>query len=186
MRDMFDLSESDISDDELQYRMEAPTPRKYKDYYMGGEWWTAEQAAEFFNISVREINERYRPEMPTGTVLEPVTEHEYGYDFESPDVDFSNYQPQGRSSTSPFRRGYSVDVEAPHAPLDTGSLTVFSTINERGFDFGLEPVSRRKVRKTERLFLVEALLDLRFEKVNSRKAKPLPPRGEGGKFTKAS
>ena len=46
------------------------------------EWWTAEQAADFFNVTVREIEERYRPLMPGNSIIEPEKEYEYVYDFE--------------------------------------------------------------------------------------------------------
>src|SRR5699024_12058388 len=46
------------------------------------EWWTAEQAADFFNVTVREIEERYRPLMPASAIIEPEKEYEYVYDFE--------------------------------------------------------------------------------------------------------
>ena len=38
------------------------------------EWWTAEQAADFFNVTVREIEERYRPLMPGSAIIEPEKE----------------------------------------------------------------------------------------------------------------
>src|SRR5699024_7533070 len=55
---------------------------------LGGEWLTVEEAAEEFNVTVRGIRERYRPEMPDGTYLGALTEIVYTYDFEDPEYEW--------------------------------------------------------------------------------------------------
>lgn len=160
------------------------------------DWWTAEQAADFFNVTVREIEERYRPLMPGGSVIEPEKEYEYVYDFEREGFEFDEQAARKqlqaskwkksikKESTTPFRRGFTINPDRVGGVPQEGDSNLMGTINERGYDHGLEPVSRRLVKVTPRLYLKDALLGVRFEKVQSRKVKPLPPRGAGGRFTK--
>src|SRR5699024_8567449 len=81
------------------------------------EWWTAEQAADFFNVTVREIEERYRPLMPGNSIIEPEKEYEYVYDFEREGFEFDKQAAREqlyaskwkksikKESTTPFRIG---------------------------------------------------------------------------------
>lgn len=162
------------------------------------EWWTAEQAADFFNVTVREIEERYRPLMPGNSIIEPEKEYEYVYDFEREGFEFDKqaalteiHKPmrirmkeRKKYSTTPYRRGFTINPDRVGGVPQDGDSDLMGTINERGYDHGLEPVSRRLVKVTPRLYLKDALMDVRFEKVQSRKVKPLPPRGADGRFTK--
>ena len=162
------------------------------------EWWTAEQAADFFNVSVREIEERYRPLMPGGAVIEPEKEYEYVYDFEREGFEFDKQAARAeihkpmrirakeweKYSTTPYRRGFTINPDRVGGVPQAGDSLLWGTINERGYDHGLEPVSRRLVKVTPRLYLKDALMDVRFDKVQSRRVKPLPPRGADGRFTK--
>ncbi|MCQ9332440.1 hypothetical protein [Corynebacterium phoceense] len=162
------------------------------------EWWTAEQAADFFNVSVREIEERYRPLMPGGAVIEPEKEYEYVYDFEREGFVFDEQAARSeihkpmrervkeweKYSTTPYRRGFTINPDRVGRVPQEGDSNLMGTINERGYDHGLEPVSRRLVRVTPRLYLKDALMNVRWDKVQSRRVKPLPPRGADGRFTK--
>ena len=162
------------------------------------EWWTAEQAADFFNVTVREIEERYRPLMPGSAIIEPEKEYEYVYDFEREGFEFDKQAAREQiyaskwkksikqESTTPFRRGFTINPDRVGGVPQAGDSLLWGTINERGYDHGLEPVSRRLVKVTPRLYLKDALMDVRFDKVQSRKVKPLPPRGADGRFTKAA
>src|SRR5699024_4242659 len=71
---------ADLTDDQILegYRAAVDAVRPLEG---NREWWTAEQAAEFFNVTVREIEERYRPLMPGSAIIEPEKEYEYVYDF---------------------------------------------------------------------------------------------------------
>ncbi len=185
LRDLAGMSEDELSDDEIDRRLNAPVPLKYREYSSRGEWWTAEQAAEAFNLTVREIEERYRPLLPSTAVLEPYKEYEYLYDFEVPGFTFNNYRARGSNSSDPFKRGFSMNPDRRgSSPTDEDPI-VFGTIEQRGYDFGLEPKHRRLVRVQPRLYLKSALYDARWERVQSRKVKPLPPRGKSGRFTKS-
>lgn len=162
------------------------------------EWWTAEQAADFFKVTVREIEERYRPLMPGGAIIEPEKEYEYVYDFEREGFEFDKQAARAeihkpmrirmkerkKYSTTPYRRGFTINPDRVGGVPQDGDSDLMGTINERGYDHGLEPVSRRLVKVTPRLYLKDALMNVRFEKVQSRKVKPLPPRGADGRFTK--
>ena len=160
------------------------------------EWWTAEQAADFFNVTVREIEERYRPLMPGSAIIEPEKEYEYVYDFEREGFEFDKQTAREQlyaskwkksikqESTTPFRRGFTINPDRVGGVPQAGNSLLWGTINERGYDHGLEPVSRRLVKVTPRLYLKDALMSVRFDKVQSRKVKPLPPRGADGRFTK--
>ena len=160
------------------------------------EWWTAEQAADFFNVTVREIEERYRPLMPGSAIIEPEKEYEYVYDFEREGFEFDKQAARQQlyaskwkkgikqESTTPFRRGFTINPDRVGGVPQAGDSLLWGTINERGYDHGLEPVSRRLVKVTPRLYLKDALMSVRFDKVQSRKVKPLPPRGADGRFTK--
>lgn len=160
------------------------------------DWWTAEQAADFFNVTVREIEERYRPLMPGNSIIEPEKEYEYVYDFEREGFEFDKQAAREQlyaskwkksikqESTTPFRRGFTINPDRVGGVPQAGDSLLWGTINERGYDHGLEPVSRRLVKVTPRLYLKDALMDVRFDKVQSRKVKPLPPRGADGRFTK--
>lgn len=162
----------------------------------GRDWWTAEQAADFFNVTVREIEERYRPLMPGSAIIEPEKEYEYVYDFEREGFEFDKRAAREqlyaskwkkslkKESTTPFRRGFTINPDRVGGVPQEGDSNLMGTINERGYDHGLEPVSRRLVKVTPRLYLKDALMSVRYEKVQSRKVKPLPPRGAGGRFTK--
>ncbi|MCQ9346804.1 hypothetical protein [Corynebacterium phoceense] len=161
-------------------------------------WWTAEQAADFFNVSVREIEERYRPLMPGGAVIEPEKEYEYVYDFEREGYQFDEQAARAeihkpmrervkeweKYSTTPYRRGFTINPDRVGGVPRAGDSNLMGTINERGYDHGLEPVSRRLVKVTPRLYLKDALMSVRWDKVQSRRVKPLPPRGANGRFTK--
>src|SRR5699024_5230964 len=158
------------------------------------EWWTAEQAADFFNVTVREIEERYRPLMPASAIIEPEKEYEYVYDFEREGFEFDKQAARAeihkpmwirmkerkKYSTTPYRQGFTINPDRVGGVPQDGDSNLMGTINERGYDHGLEPVSRRLVKVTPRLYLKDALMDVRFDKVQSRKVKPLPPRGADG------
>lgn len=163
----------------------------------GREWWTAKQAAEAFNVTVREIEERYKPLMTPGAVREPEKEYDYVYDFERPGYEFDEQAAREQihksawkksveqESTDPFKRGFTINPDRVGGVPQDGDFDLWSTIETRGYDLGLEPVSRRLVNVTPRLFLRDELLNVRYEKVQSRKVKPLPPRGSGGRFAKS-
>src|SRR5699024_5508827 len=61
---------ADLTDDQILegYRAAVDAVRPLEG---AREWWTAEQAADFFNVTVREIEERYRPLMPGNSIIEP-------------------------------------------------------------------------------------------------------------------
>ena len=149
-------------------------------------WWTAEQAATAFNVTTREIKERYKPLLPTWAIREPVKEWRYEYDFEAPGFDWGAYAPKEASSVDLFKHRYDVWPESKKPPADkdnTDSLW-FSAHRDRGFDFGLEPTRRYRGTVVEELFNVDVLMMIREEKIMSRKVKPIPPRGAGGRFMK--
>ena len=186
-----------LTDDEILegYRVAVDAARPLEG---NRDWWTAEQAADFFNVTVREIEERYRPLMPASAIIEPEKEYEYVYDFEREGFEFDKQAARAeihkpmrirmkerkKYSTTPYRRGFTINPDRVGRVPQDGDSDLMGTINERGYDHGLEPVSRRLVKVTPRLYLKDALMDVRFEKVQSRKVKPLPPRGADGRFTK--
>lgn len=188
---------ADLTDDQILegYRAAVDVARPLEG---DREWWTAEQAADFFNVTVREIEERYRPLMPGAAIIEPEKEYEYVYDFEREGFEFDKQAARAeihkpmrirmkerkKYSTTPHRRGFTINPDRVGGVPQDGDSNLMGTINERGYDFGLEPVSRRLVKVTPRLYLKDALMSVRFDKVQSRKIKPLPPRGADGRFTK--
>ena len=144
------------------------------------EWWTAEQAADFFNVTVREIEERYRPLMPGSAIIEPEKEYEYVYDFEREGFEFDKQAARQqlyaskwkksikKESTTPFRRGFTINPDRVGGVPQAGDSLLWGTINERGYDHGLEPVSRRLVKVTPRLYLKDALMDVQIGRASCR------------------
>lgn len=179
-----------MTDHEVSEKLSQPTPRKYREYNRMGAWWTVEQAAEAFNVTVREIEERYRPLMPAGTVTRKMRERVYRYDFEAEDCELEDYRPVESWGTDPrnLKSDCFPELESGFIPDedDDGDFLRLISVEEKGDDYdpGLEPVSRRQVDYLEQMYLRDALLDLREEKLQSRREKPLPARGKGGKFTK--
>lgn len=57
----------------------------------GGEWLTAEEAAQRFGVSARTVREVWAKELHPEEVLEPLKAIEYVYDFELPGWDWSEY-----------------------------------------------------------------------------------------------
>ena len=87
VRDELGEQAEGLTDDEIieGYRAAVDAARPLEG---NREWWTAEQAADFFNVTVREIEERYRPLMPGAAIIEPEKEYEYVYDFEREGFEF--------------------------------------------------------------------------------------------------
>src|SRR5699024_5620660 len=104
------------------------------------EWWTAEQAADFFNVTVREIEERYRPLMPGGAIIEPEKEYEYVYDFEREGFEFDKQAAREQiyaskwkksikqESTTPFRRGFTINPDRVGGVPQAGDSLLWGTI----------------------------------------------------------
>lgn len=114
-------------------------------------WLTAEQAAERFNVTVREINERYRPIMELtypGSVLPPLTEVLYEYDFEGPNFNWEGYEERQKEllTVDPYGRSFYCYPEmakgfVPDEDEDGDALRL-KAHDECGYDKGLEPKSR--------------------------------------------
>ena len=164
------------------------------DTDLGGGWVTAEQAAAEFNLTVREIEERYRPAMLAlypGSVLEPLTEVRYEYDFEAPGFTWEGYSPRSLFTTDPHGHKFDYYPERPEG-IDPEDMVAdpsfpFTIDSVDGYDKGLEPRSRTVTTQVRpRLFELGALTEVRLRRVASRKVKPIPPRGKGGKFVKAA
>ncbi|ALC07134.1 hypothetical protein CDES_14045 [Corynebacterium deserti GIMN1.010] len=151
-------------------------------------WWTAEQAANAFNVTIREIKERYKQQLPAWAIREAVKEWRYEYDFEDPEYNWGDYAPQENRSTDLFKHRYDVWPESKKPPVDKENTDALRLVTHRdkGFDFGLEPKRRFRVVVIEELYDMEALMIVREERVLSRKVKPIPPRGLGGRFVKRS
>lgn len=171
---------------------------RHREFDRFGEWWTAQQAAERFNVTVREIHERYRPLMPRGYVLPPESSLETKYEFEQEDFDWDKYienMPTENMSTDVYNRafdcapetalGYVPGENEDDAVIMTGR---YNSHHVSGYDEGLEPSRRRRIKGEagQWLYLAEPLLLIRAEKENSRRIKDLPPRNSGGRFAKKS
>lgn len=156
------------------------------------EWVTVEEAAELCNVTVREIEERYRDSMLAhypGSVIEPLTEVRYEYDFETPGFTWEGYGPRSLFTTDPHGHKFDYYPERPEGidPEDMVADPSFPFTIDRvdGYDKGLEPKSRTTTVVVQpRLYEETALMEIRARKVQSRKIKPAPPRGKGGKFVK--
>lgn len=196
--------------------IERPWIREPGEYHfgntvgLGSEWWTAEHAAREFNVAEREIRKRYRPLMPSGTVLPEMKELVHVYDFEEDGYQWEDY-PLDTMEQGAFKNGREgwwrrnnrqVDhyaraqnrylasdknlfMSSPANDLEP-MMSVTPEAYDTGYDKGLEPVSRLRVVVAPELYHAGILMEIRRKRVESRKVKPLPSRGGGGRFVKAS
>lgn len=163
-----------------------------KDTILAREWVTVEEAAERCNVTVREIEERYRGAMLAhfpGSVIEPLTEVRYEYDFETPGFTWEGYQPRETRNVDAYGPSYryAPEVALGYVPDDDegSDMLILKHHNVDGYDAGLEPKSRTTTTVVQpRLYEVSALMEIRERKVQSRKIKPAPARGKGGRFVK--
>lgn len=157
---------------------------------LGRYWLTAEEVAQMFNVSVRTVDERWRRELDREAVAPPWREYRYVYDFELED-DLDNYvAPRGTSSVDPLGRGGDwYETATGNAPVDDedDAACVYGSYPEShlegGYDYGLEPVSRRMVVLDPRLYRLDAVIELAERKALARRKKGDLKRGSNGRFT---
>lgn len=212
----FDAAFNNLMGGQDEHRPWIGEPGKYypgNEVGLGGEWLTAAEAAAEFNIAEREIRDRYRPLMPSGTVLPPMKEVAYPYDFEGEGYEWGSYEipswepaksPKGEPShewkkwnnynrkvdhyTRAITTYWSADKDifmgTPSDDLEP-MMRVSAEDYETGYDKGLEP-KPYQVEVAPELYHGGILREIRRRRVESRKVKPIPPRGAGGQFVKKS
>lgn len=151
-----------------------------------GGWVTVKQAAQMFNVTEREIMERYKPHMPAEAVLAPRKEREYTYDFEQiTREDLESYNPEQSWTVDPFNRRWDTYPEQVIDDEDDTPPFPFMVTNEKTdqeYDQGLTPVSRRQVEYEGWLLKVSELLEVRIAKTS--RAPLTQPRAQSGRFKK--